>query len=60
MFMWELVLVFVEMLYQPSGHGGPVVTHLPPTSKVGSSNPGPFGGKSVVAYQWSAVYITEP
>ena len=34
-------------------HGGAVVTHLPPTS---GSNPGPYVGKLVVAYRWSAVY----
>ena len=37
-------------------HGGAVVTHSPPTSKVGSSNPGLYVGKLVVAYRWSAVY----
>ena len=42
------------------GHGGAVVTHLPPTSEVGSSNPKPYVRKLVVAYQRSAVYGTEP
>ena len=30
-------------------HGDTVVTHLPPTSEVGSSNPRPYVGKLVVA-----------
>ena len=42
------------------GHGGTVVKHLPPTSEDGGSNPGPYVGKLVVAYQWSAVYSTQP
>ena len=29
-------------------YSGTVVTHLPPTSKVGGSNPGPYVGKLVV------------
>ena len=37
-----------------------MVTHWPPTSEMGGSNPGPYVGKLVVAYQWSAVYSTEP
>ena len=36
-----------------------MVTHLPPTSEVGGLNAGPYVGKLVVAYQWSAVYSTE-
>ena len=43
-----------------AGHGGAVVTHSPPTSEVGSSNSEPCVEKLVVAYQWSAVYSTEP
>ena len=39
---------------------GAVVTLWPPTSEVGGSNPRPFVGKLVIAYQWSAVYSTEP
>ena len=39
------------------GHGGAVVTHLPPTSEVGGSNPGPYVGKLVVAYRWSEVRV---
>ena len=42
------------------GHDGTVVTHSPPTSEVRGSNPGPYVGKLVVAYQWWAVYSTEP
>ena len=42
------------------GHGGDVVTHLPPTSEVCGSNPGPSAGKLVVAYQWWALYSIEP
>ena len=42
------------------GHGGAVVTHLPHRSVVSGSNPIPYVGKSVVSYQWSAVYSTEP
>ena len=41
-------------------HGDTVVTHSPPTSEDVGSNPGPYMGKLVVAYQWSAVYSTEP
>ena len=37
-----------------------MVTHIPPTSEVGGSNPWPYEGKSVVANRWSAVYSTEP
>ena len=39
---------------------GTVVTHSPPTSEIGGSNLGPYVGNLVVAYQWSAVYSTEP
>ena len=42
------------------GHGGKVVTHSTPPSEVGGSNTGPYVGKLVVAYRWSAVYSTEP
>ena len=31
------------------GHFGAVVTHSPPTSEVGSSNPGPYVGRLVVS-----------
>ena len=41
------------------GHGGAVVTYLPPTSEVDGSYPGPYVGKLVVAYRWSPVYSTE-
>ena len=36
-----------------------MVTHIPNTSEVCSSNPGPYVGKLVAAYRWSAVYSTE-
>ena len=32
-------------------HDGVVVTHSTPTSEVGSSNPRPYVGKLVIAYQ---------
>ena len=38
-------------------HSGEVVTHSPRTSEVGSSNPGPYVGKLVVAYRHQ---FTEP
>ena len=37
-----------------------LVTHSPPISEVGGSNPGAYVRKLVVAYRWSAVYSTEP
>ena len=54
-----------EYLWVFDGHlsffpGATVVTHLPPTSEVCGSNPGPSVGKLVVAYQGSALYSTEP
>ena len=42
------------------GHSGAVVTHSPPTSEAGGSNPKPYVGKMVVSYKWLAVYSTEP
>ena len=43
------------------GHGGRVVTLLPPTSEAGVRVPAwPQVGKLVVACRWSAVYSTEP
>ena len=43
------------------GHGGRVVTLLPPTSEAGVRFPAwPQVGKLVVACCWSAVYSTEP
>ena len=42
------------------GHSDAVVTHSPPTSEVSGSNPRPYVGKLAVAYQWLAVYSTEP
>ena len=32
----------VHLSETPRGHDGAVVTHLPPTSEVGVSNPGPY------------------
>ena len=40
--------------------GGVEVAHSHPTSEVGSSNPRPYVGKLVIAYQCLAVYSTEP
>ena len=43
------------------GHGGRVVTFLPPTSETGVRFPArPQMGKLVVACHWSAVYSTGP
>ena len=42
------------------GQGGELATHLSPTSEVGGSNPGPYVGKLVAVYLWSAVSSTEP
>ena len=42
------------------GHGGGVVSHLPATSEVSSSNSRLYVEKLVLAYQWWAVYNTEP
>ena len=33
-------------------HGGAVVRHLPPTSEVGGSISGPYGGRLVVSYKF--------
>ena len=45
-----LLSLFVVYSKTPGGHDGAVVTHLPPTSEVSSSNPGPNEGKLEVAY----------
>ena len=42
------------------GHGGTVLTHLPPTSEVSGSNSRPYVGKLLFLYRWSAVYSIEP
>ena len=48
-------------LDQGGGHGGRVVTLLPPTSEAVVRSPSrPYVGKLVVACRWSAVYSTEP
>ena len=47
---------FLHCLINPKrGHSGIVVTHWPPTPEVSGLNPGPYVGKLVVAYRWSAV-----
>ena len=40
------------------GQSDTVVTQSPPTSEVGGSNPGPYAGNLIVAYEWLAVYRT--
>ena len=40
--------------------GGPVVTPSSITSEVSGSNLGPYVGKLVGSYRWSAVYSTKP
>ena len=52
--------LFYLLLFSFRGHGGTVVTHSPPTSEVGGSNPAPYVENLVVPYRWSAVYSTEP
>ena len=37
-----------------------MVIHSRPNSEVSGSNPGPYKGKLLVAYRWSAIYSTEP
>ena len=54
------LVLYLPTATVPLGHGGALVTHSPPTSEVGGSNPGPFVLKLVVAYQWLAVYSREP
>ena len=46
-------------LISRGGQGGTVITHSPPTSEVGGSNPEPYVGKMLVSYRWLAVYSTE-
>ena len=48
----------MDALYQ--GQVGTVITYLPPTSETFGSNPRPYMGKFVDAYQWLAVCSTEP
>ena len=48
--LWcDLDLTF-DLAVVTGGHGDAVVTHAPPNSEVGSSNPEPYVGKLVVAY----------
>ena len=42
------------------GHGGPVVTHSPPTSEVCGSNPVPYVGKVGSCLPKTADYSAEP
>ena len=46
-----IVYIFVTLCLPcfAGGHSSAVVTHSPPTSKVGGSNPGPYVGKLVVS-----------
>ena len=39
----------LKLFTHNGGNGGAVVTHSPPTSEVGSSNPKPYVGKMVVS-----------
>ena len=55
-----LTYTCLQSLYT-GGHGGRVVTLLPPTSEAGVRFLArPQVGKLVVACRWSAVYSTEP
>ena len=56
----SIITVIMLMTFKRRGHAGTVVTHLPPTSEVGTPNSEPYLGKMVVSYQWSALYKTEP
>ena len=56
---WETNL-YKSVFVLKAGHSGAVVTHLPSTSEICGSNPGPYVGNLVVAYQWLALYGTEP
>ena len=50
--------IFVQIYSILRGHGGAVVTHLPPTSEVGGSNTGRYVGKLLAACRWSGIYST--
>ena len=52
--------IYIKPIYAKKSHGGAVVTHSLPNSEDGGSNPRPYVGRLGVAYQWSAVYSTEP
>ena len=55
------LLIYSVFKQDVRGHGGKVVTLLPPTSEAGVQFPArPQVGKLVVACRWSAVYSTEP
>ena len=56
----EHIKTYIFVKLHTMNHGGTVViTHSPPTSEVGGSNPGPYVRKLVVAYRWSEVYSIE-
>ena len=49
-----------KILRKWRGHGGTVVTHVPPTPDIGLRILArPQVGKLVTAYHWSVVYSTE-
>ena len=50
-FIFIVDLIYLSLLSLSGGHSGTVVIYLPPTSDVGCSNPRPYVGKLVVAYQ---------
>ena len=55
--------IFLTFLLVANGNtlaSGAMVTHSPPVSGVGCSSLGPYVGKLVVTYRWSAVYSPEP
>ena len=57
----ECIYIYAKVMTVISkDHGDTVVKHLASTSEVGGSHPGPYVGKLVIAYEWSAVYSTEP
>ena len=59
--MSDVIYMCLLMVKVSWGHGGRVVTRLPPTSEAGVWFPAqPQVGKLVVACHWSAVYSTEP
>ena len=56
--MKSVYILIMRLYCLIGGHGGTTVTHLPPHSEVGGSNPRPDEGKLVVAYRCSGVYST--
>ena len=58
---WLDVELIINFIVAVRGHGGRVVTLLPPTSEAGVwFSARTEVGKLVVACRWSAVYSTEP